>query len=245
MSLTDVRTIAAKDLWVALHRRSTVVMLVLFPVLVAVGLSLVIRYAGAHAGGIPASVLPALLDSFVFFFVVGAATLPTGIAAYSLVGEKVERSLEPLLATPTSDTDILVAKAFAAWLPSVVATWLGVVLFMTLTDIETRSRLGRDYFPDTSAAFVVLAVIPMAAAASVAVSVLVSTRAVDVRTAQQVGALPALPFAAIYVLSEIGIVTLDLTTMVWISVALLVAVVGLIAAAHATFNRDDILTRWR
>jgi hypothetical protein len=48
-----------------------------------------------------------LLDSFAFYFVIGAVTPPTAIASYSLVGEKVERSLEPLLSTPVSDAEIL------------------------------------------------------------------------------------------------------------------------------------------
>ena len=33
--------------------------------------------------------------------------LPANLASYSMVGEKVERSLEPLLATPASDGEIL------------------------------------------------------------------------------------------------------------------------------------------
>ena len=44
-----------------------------------------------------------LLDSFSFFFVIIATIIPTAISSYSIVGEKVEKSLEPLLATPATD----------------------------------------------------------------------------------------------------------------------------------------------
>ena len=100
MTAADVVSIASKDLAVIRHRRSIMTALVLFPLLVGLGLPLVLVLAGRGKGGIPADVLPPLLTSFQFFFVIGAATLPTAIAAYSFVGEKVERSLEPLLATP-------------------------------------------------------------------------------------------------------------------------------------------------
>ncbi len=244
MSLSDVRTIAAKDLWVALHRRATVMTIVLFPAIAALGLGFVVHYIMSKAASLPPEALTGLLDSFLFFSVIGAATIPTGIAAYSLVGEKVERSLEPLLATPASDADILLGKFVAAWVPAVVVTWLGMAAFMTLADLETRTVLGGVYFPNGPAMLTMLVVVPLAAALSVAISVLVSARVTDVRTAQQVGALPALPFAALYVTSEVGAITLDTTTMLWVCVALVVLVAALMWAARATFNRDDILTRW-
>lgn len=244
MSLADVRTIAAKDLWVALHRRATVLTIVLFPAIAAGGLGFVVHYVMSKAGSVPSDVLTGLLDSFLFFSVIGAATIPTGIAAYALVGEKVERSLEPLLATPASDADILLGKFLAAWLPAVVVTWLGMAAFMTAADLETRSALGGAYFPNGPAMLTMVAVVPLAAALSVAISVLVSARVNDVRTAQQIGALPALPFAALYVASEVRAITLDTTTMWWVCATLVVLVVGLLWAARVTFNREDILTRW-
>jgi ABC-2 type transport system permease protein len=240
-----IRTIAGKELWVALHRRSTALTLLLFPLLVALGLSAVLRYSGIGAGRVPASVVPGLLDAFLFFFVVGAAILPTAIAAYSLVGEKVERSLEPLLATPVSEGEILLAKSLAAFLPSIGATWIGAVLFMTLADLTTRTELGHAYFPNTSAAIMLLVLAPLASWLGVGVSVLVSARAVDVRTAQQVGALPSLPFAALYVAAEVGAIRLDWVSLVIVCVVLVAAVVGLLVAARATFNREEILTRWK
>ncbi|MCV2394936.1 ABC transporter permease subunit [Actinotalea sp. M2MS4P-6] len=245
MSLADVRTIAAKDLWVALHRRATVGTIALFPLIAGVGLGIVVRYIVHRAENIPADVLTGLLDSFLFFSVIGAATIPTGIAAYSLVGEKVERSLEPLLATPVSDGDILVGKFLAAWLPSIGATWVGMAVFMTLADLQTRDLLSGAYFPTGPSMLTAFVVVPLAAALGVAISVLVSARANDVRTAQQIGALPALPFAALYVTSEVGGIDLDTETMLWVCAVLVVLVAGLLWAARAMFNREDILTRWR
>jgi len=244
--LADVLTIAGKDVSVTMRRRSIVTALVLFPLLVGFGLPLVLVLAGRKTGGLPsADVLSRLLTSFQFFFVIGAATLPTAIASYSFVGEKVERSLEPLLATPVTDVDVLLGKALAAVVPSVVSMWIGVTVFMTVADIQAHDKLGYWFFPNTTAVIAMLILVPLVAMASAEVSVLVSARASDVRSAQQAGTLIVIPFAALYVASELGVITLDPGSMLALAAGLLVLVVALFFAARAAFNREEILTRWK
>jgi ABC-2 type transport system permease protein len=99
MSARNVATIAAKDLRITITKRSARLSLVIFPLVIAIGPPLLARFTGAGHQGVPAVLLPRVLDAFTFYFVIIAALLPTAIASYSLVGEKIERSLEPLLAT--------------------------------------------------------------------------------------------------------------------------------------------------
>jgi ABC-2 type transport system permease protein len=238
-----VATIAAKDLRILVTKRSIRVPTVIFPLAAAVGLPLVVRYAGG--GRIPAEVLPRLFDAFTFFFVFPAMVLPAAIASYSIVGEKVERSLEPLLAAPVTDGEILLGKTIAAFVPPIVATWAGSVLFMALCDQLTRHRLGHPYFPNATAAVILAVVMPLAAILSVEFSVLVSARVSDVRAAQQFGALAVLPFGAVYVMLEIGVFALTRPAL-GIMAGILVAIdLGLFFAARATFRREEILTGWK
>lgn len=246
MNRADVITIAQKDLRTALRRRGVRTSLLLFPVVVAVALSLVIRYVGSRNGAtVLPEVLPRLLIAFLFFFVIGAATLPTAIAAYSFVGEKIERSLEPLLATPVTDLDLLVGKALGAFIPPVIATWVGGALFIIITGRETSRLVGTTYLPDSTAWIILGLVIPLSSLLSVLVSVLVSVRATDTRSAQQAASLLALPFAAIYVLSEIQIIALDPAGMLSLAGILAAMDIVLSVLARAAFNREEILTRWR
>jgi ABC-2 type transport system permease protein len=173
------------------------------------------------------------------------ATLPTAIASYSLVGEKLEHSLEPLLAAPVTDGEILLGKCLAAVLPPLAAIYAGVVVFMALCDLATGQRLSRLYFPNWTAAVILLVVVPLTAAMCVEFNVVISARVSDVRAAQQLGALAVVPFAAIYVGSEIGLVTLDRPTLAVIAGILAVVDVALFFASRATFQREQILTRWR
>jgi hypothetical protein len=43
--------------------------------------------------------LPTFMNAFSYWFAIGAALLPLGIASYSLIGEIVQKSLELRLAT--------------------------------------------------------------------------------------------------------------------------------------------------
>ena len=238
-------TIARKDVTVALRRRSTLVGLVVFPVIVAAGLPLVLRRVGSRGtGAVIAELAPRLVDAFAFFLVVGAAVLPTAIAAYSLVGEKVERSLEPLLATPASELEILLGKTLAALVPTVLALWVGAAVFVLNANHQTRTLWGRAYLPDPSFWIIVALVVPLAALFSVLASVLVSVRATDVRTAQQLAGLMVIPFGAIYVLAEVGVFELTPAALLWIAGGLIALDAVLFLAARAVFDREEILTRW-
>lgn len=142
MNLSKAWTVASKDFSVFKTKRNVLYSIILFPLFVSIGLPLVVRFAGEKTGGISAAVLPGLLNAFAFFFIIGAAVLPTAIASYSLVGEKVEKSLEPLLATPTTDGEILLGKSIAAFLPPIVAIYACAALFMALIDRLTYGTLG-------------------------------------------------------------------------------------------------------
>jgi len=41
---------------------------------------------------------------------------------------KLDRSLEPLLATPVNDGELLLGRALAAFIPSLLATYLGAAI---------------------------------------------------------------------------------------------------------------------
>ena len=241
MNARNVATIAAKDMGVVVSRRSVRLSLTLLPLGVAIGLPQVARFA---SGGIPAWLLPRFLTAFLFFFAVIATMLPVAIASYSLVGEKIERSLEPLLATPATDGEILLGKGIAAFVPPIVAIWIGGVVFMAISDAETRARLGHPYFPNGTGMLILGVFVPLMAILSVEYSVLVSARTSDVRAAQQAGILIVLPAVALYVLAEIGTITLDMATLSVVAGILAVIDVVMALASRATFRREEILTRW-
>ena len=239
MNWQNVATIARKDLTIMMTRRSLRISLVVLPLGLAILFSEIIS-----RGNISAGQLPKMLNAFLFFFMIYTGALPATIASYSLVGEKVERSLEPLLATPASDGEILLGKALAAFLPPLVAMWAGMITMMTLCDVFTHATLGYLYFPNWMAAVVVFGCAPLLALMAVGFAVWWSSRVSEVRTAQQLGGLAAIPGTGLYIALVTGVFTLDVASLAVICGALAVVDVSLALLARATFHREEILTRW-
>jgi ABC-2 type transport system permease protein len=246
MRVSKAWIVAAKDMRIFGKKRYAIYSLVLLPLLIGIGLPLVLRFAGHGrlTGGGELPTLKNVLNAFSFFFIIAAALLPTTLASYSLVGEKIEKSLEPLLATPITDRELLLGKSIAAFVPTVSALYISSIVFMALSDLVTHNALGYSYFPNWTIGIILLLIVPLSAILSIEWSVIVSSRASDVRAAQLQGVLIVLPLAAVYVASEVGAISLDTVTLAIISSVILVADIILYFLSARTFQREEILTKW-
>ncbi|MGZ7180548.1 MAG: ABC transporter permease subunit [Halobacteriota archaeon] len=244
MKLWKSWVIARKDFATFRTKRYIIYSLVVVPLLISIGLPgvtmLLIRRATT-----PLPVIVSLLNAFSFFFVILAGLLPISIGAYSIVGEKLEKTLEPLLATPTTDGEILLGKVLSAFLPSIIATYVGAVIFMVLMDGVTSGRLGYLFFPNWTMAVILLVTVPLISILSSEFNVIISARVSDIRAAQQFGMLVLLPLAVIYVALEIGFVSLTPAILAIIFAIILVIDALLFFLSRATFRREEILTKWR
>jgi ABC-2 type transport system permease protein len=244
MDLEIVWTVTSKDLRLFTRKKSLFYAVIIFPLIISIGLPGIIWLVESK-GTVPIDILADLLNSLSFFFIIIAALIPGAISSYSIVGEKVEKSLEPLLATPATDNEILLGKSIASSIPAILAVYISGAVFMTLMDILTYDNFGYLYFPNLTVALILLVVAPFAVVFSVEVNVIVSARVNDVRTASQIGGLIVLPFAGVYVLSEIRLIILDTVTLIIISAILLAADSLLFYLSRATFQREEILTKWK
>lgn len=244
MDLGMAWTITSKDLIMFRRKKSVFYAVILFPLIISIGLPGIIWFVVSKPD-VPVSAVEAVLDSFSFFFIVIAAIIPTAISSYSIVGEKVENSLEPLLATPATDEEILLGKSLASSLPALLAVYIGATVFMILTDGLTYGSFGYLYYPNWTVALILLVLTPLTVVFSVELNVLVSARVNDVRTASQIGGLIVLPFGAVYVLSEIRLISLDITTLAIIGTILMLTDVVLFYLSKETFQREEILTKWK
>ncbi len=249
MRLSKSWIIASKDFAVFRKKKNIIYSSAVIPLLVAFLISGIVWFGENRTGAsnrFSPTELAILLPAFSFFYLILAGYVPTALASYSLVGEKVEKSLEPLLATPTTDSEILLGKGIAAFIPPVAGILVGSTIFMTLMDFVTRARLGYYFFPNWNSAILFFIMVPLAAILSVEWNVIISSRVSDVRIAQQYGAFVVIPLAGIYVLGEINAVDLGVTNnLLIIAVVLFVVDIVLFYLARATFRREEILTKWK
>jgi len=244
--LSQAWIITRHDMGLFRRKRGILYGLIALPLGVGIGFPLLIGYIvnSAGTGGLE-SYLPDLVNAFSLWWVIGAAMLPTAIAAYGIVGEKLEKSLEPLLSTPTTDGEILLGKVLAAFIPTMLAVWAGSALYQFLVDLETRGPLGYLFFPSWDMALILFLLAPLACLYAIEFSVIASSRATDARSAQQYASLVFIPLIFLYIAGEIGSFPLNTTNLLIISAGMAALVVGLFFASERLFRREEILTRWK
>jgi ABC-type Na+ efflux pump permease subunit len=167
--------------------------------------------------------------------------IPPVIAAYSVVGERVQGTLEPFLTTPVRPEELLLGKATAAFVPSVAISYL--IYFAAAVGI----RIG--------AAHVVGAVVwhapqmlaqilftPLLAAWSIWVGIGISARSSDVRVAQQLATLAGLPLLGFTSLISFRLVAPSVPLAIALATALLVVDVAAWRVVSRMFDRERLIT---
>jgi ABC-2 type transport system permease protein len=176
----------------------------------------------------------------LFLFIV-PIVVPPVIAAYSVVGERDQGTLEPVLTAPIQPSELLLGKATAVFIPAVA------IAYAMYAVIAISIRLG--------AAPVVRAVVfhppqviaqilftPLLAAWSIWACIGISTRATDVRVAQQLGTLAGLPLLAFTSLITFQLITPTVPVAVALAVALVVLdIAGWRVVSHL-FDRERLIT---
>lgn len=244
VDLQSAWAVAAKDFKIFKGKSQVIYITVVFPLLVGIAFPLIVEYSLHLGHGITALTLPRFMDAFSIWFLIGAAVFPATIASYSLVGEKIQKSLEPLLATPMTDGEILLGKTISGLVIPLGAVYAGSVIYMALMDLVTRSTLGYLYYPNWHMGAILL-VAPLICLLSVELNIIISSRVNDVRTAQQMGTLAAVPFFGLYFASEIGFFTFNDTNLLILAGVILVIDVAVFFVSRVTFQREEILTKWK
>ena len=185
-----------------------------------------------------------LFQFFAVMLVLIPVTASMSLAAYSVVGEKQARTLEPLLVTPITTFELLGAKVLGAFLPSIALTAVSYIVYVLMTVIFARPGVAGILLGARSIA-TVFVLGPLAALAALQMAVCVSSRVNDARTAQQIGVLVILPIPGLLVGQLFGALTLSVPVIASIALGLLAINAGLIWLAIALFDRETILTRWK
>jgi ABC-type transport system involved in multi-copper enzyme maturation permease subunit len=247
MKLSRSWTLTMKEFAVFKKKKYIIYSLVALPIILAVLLPGTILFTTSWRTLPPGQlvVVLSILRSDSAIFVILSGILPSVIGSYSIIGEKVEKSLEPLLGTPATDSELLLGKALAAFIPTLGATYAGAGLYIVLVDGITYGHLKYLLLPDWGTAVILLLVAPLACIFSVEFNVMISARVNDIRSAQQLGSLVVLPLLAIFILGEANALAIDAYNMLIVAGLLLVASIALSFAARATFSREEILTKWK
>jgi ABC-2 type transport system permease protein len=260
-----IKTIIRKE-WAEVFKNRMVIFTVIFMPLMLTALPLIILYATQDSGaaGDIGTEMPEqfasfcsedltmgecfqvyMVSQFMIMFMMIPLFIPVNIAAYSVVGEKTTRSLEPLLATPITTAELLAGKNLASTIPAVIASWLGFGIFALGTLIIAGNPRLTEALLDPMWLIAIFLVGPLLALLSVNFSIMVSSRVNDPRVAEQLSAVVILPLLGLFFGQISGLVILNSQLILGIAFGLVVLDAILIYLAIRLFDRETILTRWK
>jgi ABC-type transport system involved in multi-copper enzyme maturation permease subunit len=172
------------------------------------------------------------------------AIVPAVVAAYSVVGERQQGTLEPVLTTPIRREEFLLAKELAVMVPSLAISYLWYAVV-----IAWIALFGRPAVPSAllraSELLGLLVFTPLVAGWAIWIGIAISTRMTDVRAAAQLGALASLPAIAMSSLIAFNVVHATLGLALGLAAALL-ALDGLgWRIMSAMFDRERLIAGTR
>ena len=172
------------------------------------------------------------------------ALVPAAVAAYAVVGERQQGTLEPVLTTPIRRQEFLLGKALAALAPSVTIAYAVYALFLACVGLFAQPAVASALLraPDVLAQ---LLFTPLLAGWSIWVGIAISARAGDFRVAQQLGILAGLPTAVVAALIAFDVIHATLGLAIVLAAALLLGNRLGWRIMSATFDRERLISGTR
>ncbi len=186
MSWRRIRAIVRKELREYRRNRSLLAAMAIFPLIFLIQ-PLAIMLS------VPASSASELARYHFLLYMLGVPVLvPATMAATAVAGERQQGSLEPVLTTPIRREELVVAKALAVLAPSVAIAFIVYGVFLVVAVPLAQPQVAPAILRTPDVVVQVLAT-PLLALLTTWVGIAISTRASDLRVAQQLSLLGVLP----------------------------------------------------
>jgi len=235
VSSRRVRAIFRKELREYRHNGFIVWTMAIFPLIFLIQ-PLVVVFL------LPASASNELEHGHLLLYMLGIpALVPAAVAAYAVVGERQQGTLEPVLTTPVRREEFLLGKALAALVPSVAIAYAVYAFFLSCVGLFAQPAVASTLLqaPDALAQ---LLFTPLVAGWSIWVGIAISARASDFRVAQQLGILASLPTAVVAALIAFDVIHATLGLALVLAAALLLGDGLGWRIMAATIDRERLVT---
>jgi len=156
----------------------------------------------------------------LLYMLVIPVTMPSVVCAYSVVGEREQGTLEPVLTTPIRREEFLIAKALAAFVPTLVIAYAVFGIFLAVAALFAHPVIVSAIYAGPHV-LVQLLFTPLLAGWAIWVGIAVSTRSTDVRVAQQLSVLGSIPPLIIVALMSLNVITESIALAIGLATALL------------------------
>jgi ABC-2 type transport system permease protein len=238
LSATRIRAVVRKEMRDYRRNRFIATTMAIMPILFMVAPIAVVF-------GLPADVPAGQLNSGIglalLYLTLIPALVPAVVSSYAVVGEREQGTLEPVLTTPLRREELLLGKALAAGLPTLAISYLMYGIFLACAGLFAHPNVSADIFESGRITAQILFT-PLLATWSIWAGIAISTRASDVRVAQQLGTLVSLPPLAITALMNFGVITRSLAIALILGAALLAVDLAAWKLISRLFDRERLIT---
>jgi ABC-2 type transport system permease protein len=185
-----------------------------------------------------------MLQQFLMFSLLVPIFAALSLAAQAIVGEKQGRSLEPLLTTPITVTELLLGKVLTPLALSLILMAATYLLHLGVMFAAGEPGVWRTLFwPRTLLLYVLIG--PLVSVTALLSAAIVSSRANDARSAQQLGGLLVLPLTAVFVAQMAGQFLVGMRALGLAAAGLALLDSALVWLGIRVFQRETILMRWK
>jgi ABC-2 type transport system permease protein len=239
LDATRVRAVLRKELLEFRRTRTIVVTMVVLPIVFLIE-PIVSIFLAPPLGS------SAVLDHFVIlpllYMLLIPAIMPSTLAAYTVVGEREQGTLEPLLTTPLSTPDFILGKAAAVMVPTLVLSYSIYVLFLLAVGLFAHPAVASAVFHNGAVLLALFLFAPLVAGWSIVVGMAVSVRAKEVRVAQQLGTFASLPIIGVVFLMALNVIHPTFEVAVVFAAVILAIDLRALRIVARMFNRERLVT---
>lgn len=175
-------------------------------------------------------------------FLIVPLMLASIIGANSFVGERERKTLEALLYSPATDTELLLGKILAAVIPAVLLSWVSFAVYAVVVNAASWPIMGRIWFPPATWWPLMGWVAPAVAALGIGVAVIVSAKSETFIEANQKTGILVLPIIGILAGQLSGLLFLDIGASLGLGVALWLVNVVVVGLAIRRFSRANLVS---
>ncbi|MCL5048865.1 MAG: ABC transporter permease [Firmicutes bacterium] len=169
------------------------------------------------------------------------AIIPSILAAYSVIGEREQGTLEPILTTPIRAEEFLIAKALAVFIPTIVVSYFIFGIFLGAVAVFAHPIVAATIF-ERNHILTQLVFTPLISGWSIWTGIAISTYISDVRAAQQLTVLASLPPLVIVILMNFNIIAPSLSLALGLAVVLFLIDTMAWRFVTTLFNRERLIT---
>lgn len=205
-----------------------------FPLLMNFTAGQILDFVGQFGADIVGERLIPFLLMVVGFFPISVSLV---IALESFVGEKERHSLEPLLASPLSDTELYIGKMLAATLPPLFSSYLGIAVYLI------GLALTIQWYAEPILLVQIVALTTIQALVMVAGAVVVSSQTTSVRAANLLASFIVIPFALLVQGESVIMFWAQYDVLWWVLLGLVLILFVLVRMGVQLFNREELLGR--